>query len=299
MTRRGLAARSALATAAVLLVAFDLVGCQSAVHSSVPTPSSGATASASVRVASVAASTPFGPVGSAASATSGSSPTPGQTYSIVALGDSVPAGTNCGCDPFPTLIANQLTDADVHVNLLNVSHEGWTMTNVASQLDDQPSVRAAVQHANLVLLTIGANDLTNLADEGPNSCDIDCIHAGVDEHLPALGDLVNKLNSLDTTPNRRIAWTTYWNVFADGDQGRSANGDAYVDWSDQVTQYANSAYAQEVTAHKGSVVDTYAPFKGANGVVDPTTLLASDGDHPNAAGHELIAKVIIQTLGLG
>jgi lysophospholipase L1-like esterase len=39
-------------------------------------------------------------------------------------------------------------------------------------------------------------------------------------------------------------------------------------------------------------VDIYAPFEGA-GDRNPTALLADDGDHPNAAGHRLIAKALL------
>ena len=36
---------------------------------------------------------------------------------------------------------------------------------------------------------------------------------------------------------------------------------------------------------------------GEDGTVDPTQLLAADGDHPNAAGHRLIADEVMEVLG--
>jgi len=39
-------------------------------------------------------------------------------------------------------------------------------------------------------------------------------------------------------------------------------------------------------------VDLYSPFKG-DGSKDPTSRLASDGDHPNSAGHQLIASALL------
>jgi lysophospholipase L1-like esterase len=47
-----------------------------------------------------------------------------------------------------------------------------------------------------------------------------------------------------------------------------------------------------VGATRVTYVSTYKPFKGANGTNNPTRLLASDGDHPNARGHALIAAVL-------
>ena len=39
--------------------------------------------------------------------------------------------------------------------------------------------------------------------------------------------------------------------------------------------------------------DLYAAFKGEHAERDPTNLLAADGDHPNAAGHRLIAQALL------
>ena len=61
--------------------------------------------------------------------------------------------------------------------------------------------------------------------------------------------------------------------------------------ANQATSYANAALGRAVRATRVTYVSTYKPFKGANGTNNPTRLLASDGDHPNAQGHSLIAAV--------
>ena len=48
--------------------------------------------------------------------------------------------------------------------------------------------------------------------------------------------------------------------------------------------------------HSDTYVDIYTPFKGADGSTDDTALLADDGDHPNAAGHQLIATALLAAL---
>ena len=58
-----------------------------------------------------------------------------------------------------------------------------------------------------------------------------------------------------------------------------------------------NAVISEAAAHQDAVyVDTRAPFKGDDGTKDCTELLASDGDHPNRAGHRTIATAILQAL---
>ena len=57
----------------------------------------------------------------------------------------------------------------------------------------------------------------------------------------------------------------------------------------------NARIEAAARSHGAVPVDLYAPFKGA-GDVDPTPLLADDGDHPDAAGHALIARVLLAAL---
>ena len=77
--------------------------------------------------------------------------------------------------------------------------------------------------------------------------------------------------------------------------GRSL-GPAYVRGSDRLTRRVNAAI--EVAAHAAGAryIDGYRPFKGA-GSRDCTALLAADGDHPNAAGHEVLARSLVAQLG--
>ena len=46
-------------------------------------------------------------------------------------------------------------------------------------------------------------------------------------------------------------------------------------------------------------MSTYVVFKGADGKTDPTSLLAADGDHPNARGHQRIAQALARVLPNG
>jgi lysophospholipase L1-like esterase len=65
------------------------------------------------------------------------------------------------------------------------------------------------------------------------------------------------------------------------------------------TTYVNDALAVAAKTTGATYVSTYTAFKGPSGTDDPTTLLAPDGDHPDAAGHQLIAKTIYAVLPSG
>ena len=56
---------------------------------------------------------------------------------------------------------------------------------------------------------------------------------------------------------------------------------------------ANRAICAAAAAAGDACVDLYHPFLGADGSRNPTPLLAGDGDHPNDAGHALIARTLL------
>ena len=92
---------------------------------------------------------------------------------------------------------------------------------------------------------------------------------------------------------QRVEVTTYWNVFEDGDVADRQRGAGFADWSDGVTVAANRAICATTRTFGDTCVDLYAPFLSADGTRNPTPLLSSDGDHPNAAGHDLIARTLL------
>jgi len=111
----------------------------------------------------------------------------------------------------------------------------------------------------------------------------------VGSHLGAILDAAKKLRG--HLPTQMLV-TDYWNVFADGDVARKTNGTAYLRWSDELTRALNNRICMAAQHAGATCVDLYAPFK-ADGSRNPTAFLAGDGDHPNAAGHQLIASTVL------
>lgn len=59
---------------------------------------------------------------------------------------------------------------------------------------------------------------------------------------------------------------------------------------------ANSVLQQVATTQGVWYVDLVAPFLGPDDDEEDTPLLAPDGNHPNAAGHQLIAATILHAV---
>jgi hypothetical protein len=65
---------------------------------------------------------------------------------------------------------------------------------------------------------------------------------------------------------------------------------------DAVTAEVNRRVSAAAAAHGATYVDLVTPFRGPDGSKDATPLLAPDGDHPDAAGHAVIAEALAAAL---
>jgi lysophospholipase L1-like esterase len=88
----------------------------------------------------------------------------------------------------------------------------------------------------------------------------------------------------------------YWAAMEDGAVAAKDYDAPTMAASIASTTSVNDALAVAAKATGALYLSTYTAFKGPNGANDPTALLAADGDHPDAAGHQLIARTIYAAL---
>ncbi|GAB3446834.1 hypothetical protein GCM10027517_29730 [Phycicoccus ginsengisoli] len=212
---------------------------------------------------------------------------------LVGLGDSVMSGAACDCQPFLGQYATMLTARDHRaVSPSNLGAGGQTAAQLADQLTD-PGTAAEVANAGTVVVTIGANDLVPLVSTWENGpCGSACVQPAVATMRKSVALVLSRINHL-VPDGTQVLVTDYWNVFEDGDVADSKEGPGFADWSDRVTVAANAAICAEAASAGDTCVDLYHPFLGADGTKNPTPLLAEDGDHPNGAGHTLIARALL------
>lgn len=216
---------------------------------------------------------------------------------VVVFGDSVPSGAACDCTPFGELVAQRLgTLQGRPVEVDNLAVGGSASDDVVDLLR-QPSVRDEVAHAELVIVQTGANDLSE-DDAYRDACRAvkPCYGGQLARTDANICEAVGTIRALQSTPGAQTVVLGYWNVFLDGQVGRG-QGSTYVAVSDALSRALNADIAR-IAADVGALApDSYAPFKGASGRSDATPYLASDGDHPNAAGHRLLADAVLDGLG--
>ena len=213
---------------------------------------------------------------------------------VVSLGDSVSAGSACNCLPFADLVAHDIASDQGHpVTVTNLSVGGATASDLLQQLNER-ATQQALRTADVVLVTTGANDLeAQSSGGGCANLDPGCFRSAVSALPATMNQVLARIRS--AVPAQAVVVTTgYWNVFLDGAVARS-NGSTYVTNSKTLTQTVNDVIESSARQNGALYLDTYSLFKGDNDS-DDTALLAADGDHPNAAGHRVIANGVVGLL---
>jgi acyl-CoA thioesterase-1 len=215
-------------------------------------------------------------------------PDPPGTPMVVTLGDSVPAGTACACDPFPDRYARLVSPAAVSVNL---AQPGDTSADVRDEVEDD-DVRADLRRATVVLIMAGANDLAAAFADGQDDAAYAASADQVEANVAATVDTVVRVHGSPVP----VLVLGYWNVVKDGAAGLAAYGAAGLASAHSATRYCDLALRRAAGQSGARYVPTTATFRGDHHTLDPTGLLAPDGDHPNADGHEAIAEAVYAAL---
>ena len=242
--------------------------------------------------AAAAFTTPgFGPTLTSRNASGGIS----QPITVVGVGDSVTSGQNCGCATFVAMYASDLASArGLNTSSVNLGMSGWTSVQLLQAMTKPGAFRDQVAKADVLLVTIGANDLISLEGKKPSTCPATCYGPMVDAVAHNVRLIVAAARAAHPDHPATILVTDYWNVFQDGDVGTAENGASFQSWSDALTRAESNAVFTAARGAGTTCVGLYAPFKG-NGSKNPTSLLAGDGDHPNSAGHQLIASALLNS----
>jgi acyl-CoA thioesterase-1 len=215
---------------------------------------------------------------------------------LTALGDSVPYGTACNCTPFPQITATNIARITHHaVKDFNDSFPGFQSTDVLAQLRGDASAIADVTRADAVMIEVGANDIAFSSACGTK---LSCYTSRLPQVATNVTAIVTRVRQLTAGRQVLVVLLDYWSVWLGGQYAR-AQGPAYVRAASSLT-HAFSGAMHSIAATTGSVyVDLRTAFRGPDDDHDETNLLAGDGDHPDAEGHERIATAILQTLPEG
>jgi lysophospholipase L1-like esterase len=222
------------------------------------------------------------PVGLAAT-TEAAAPASPTGYRIVALGDSISAGTgDQRAGGYPSRLARMLRERGREASIVNLAVPGAESRDVLARVGT-PDVRAQIAGANLIVVSAGANDLSHSIrpELGVIPVETEAAAARARENLKALVARLRQIN-----PNAPIRLVGIYNPFEVAAADAPAARAQLLVWNDLIEEAA--AGARGVLAIP--IADLFA------GRPDR---LAGDHYHPGARGHELIAERVLQTLPEG
>lgn len=155
-----------------------------------------------------------------------------------------------------------------------------------------------VRSADIDLITIGANDFGDDHDAVTSGActpagDADCTSDELEQLATNLDAVIAAIHRLRDGRPTAILITGYWNVFEDGDVARSSFPEAGRAAAKKLTTTVNRVIEAAAQTSGARYVDLAGPFATKAPDGDPTDLLAPDGDHPNAAGHAVIAEALV------
>ncbi len=218
---------------------------------------------------------------------------------MVAFGDSVASGMRCSCSPFPFQYARMVA-AHVarRVRMSDFATPGAQTGDVVKQLGSA-RVRAAVQRSRTALVMIGANDFAGafqrvISGQQVSTAAFPRVARRVRRTVTRVIETIQRLD-----PGIHVIVGDYWNVMKDGRVGLRSYGRWGEGKAVEATRDANAALRSAAVATGATYVSTLTPFKGRDGKQDPTPLLAWDGDHPDAAGHAVIANAFYRAAPRG
>jgi lysophospholipase L1-like esterase len=213
---------------------------------------------------------------------------PERAWSIVALGDSVPRGTNCDCRPYPPLTADGLAASSGEtVTAANDSVAGYTTSNLLHQVESDDSTIEHIRSAHVIEIEVGANDVEYSRSCGTN---VECYAPRVPTIEKNLVAIVRRVHDLTAGGHKvLVVLLDYWSVWLGGKYA-TGKGEAYVAAAEEMTDRVNRVIKSTADESGSAYVDLRAAFKGPDYAYDETRYLSNDGDHPNAAGHQQIAK---------
>jgi lysophospholipase L1-like esterase len=224
---------------------------------------------------------------------------------IVALGDSLTKGTGdtSGDGGYVGRSAKKLgviLKKPVHVS--NQAVNGWRADNLLNSLEE-PNIQNLIKNADIIMLTIGGNDLNHASDNPIDVTDTkikatpaptqtpvsnpDINYAEIKKSLSAsetkLATILTKIATLNA--KAKIVYVGLYNPYYV--QDTTKEGTAILqDWNLKATQVSNG-YANMV------IVPTFDLFQ-----FDIKSYLYIDEFHPNEKGYERIADRVVQALSL-
>lgn len=201
-------------------------------------------------------------------------------YNIVAIGDSLTQGvgdlTNNG--GYVGVIEDNLSDQEHDVVIENYGKRGNRSDQLLKRLEDE-QIQASIEEADMILLTIGANDIMKVVKE--NFMDLQ--EEPFDQELIAYEQRLQEIfdTMLSLSPDADIYLIGFFNPFEGYFENIEELGTILNNWNRTGQELTN-------THEQLHYIPTQDLFQ-----LKDVDLLADDNFHPNTTGYTLMGERIL------
>ncbi len=220
---------------------------------------------------------------------------------LVTLGDSLTEGAedNAELGGYPGRLIGMVQALRPNSTILNLGHSGWSSDalitgdqGLPSELDQaEQAIKAAVAQGQpaVALVWIGSNDLFYLY--GYNNPDAAGEAADLENYGRNLDTIVGRLSSAGARVMiAQLDDQSLRPVVTRGEAFPDISKDEVAMMSEQVKRY-NALIAEKAAGYGAVVVDFFNTT-----IFTDASMLADDGNHPNATGYDVVAGVWFETM---
>ncbi|WP_052342814.1 SGNH/GDSL hydrolase family protein [Bacillus sp. EB01] len=209
-----------------------------------------------------------------------------RTFSVAAIGDSLTQGVGDSTDSGGYLpYLDELLEQEKGVkkaNFINLGVRGTRSDQLLEKLDTS-KMRNAIEDSDIVLVTIGGNDMMKIARENILNLQYEVFEEEMVSYTERVNQIFKKIRS--ENPEAAIILIGLYNPFGKWFTEVDELNQIVDDWNEAGRSVA-SHYSESYFVEIGDLfVDT------------DVNLLFDDQFHPNDKGYELIAERVYETLG--
>jgi lysophospholipase L1-like esterase len=202
---------------------------------------------------------------------------------IVAIGDSLTEGVGDETENggYVGILSHTFEDNNLNVTVENFGKKGNRSDQLLKRLEKE-EIASAIKEADMVLITIGANDIMNVLKSNFMNVTMEPFQEERVKYIERLRAIFNKINELN--PDTQIFLIGFYNPFERHFGEIKELGMIIDNWNDT---------GESLTEEYDNV--RYIPTKDlfSNSNID---LLAEDEFHPNTNGYKLMAKRVLEYL---
>ncbi|WP_019154387.1 SGNH/GDSL hydrolase family protein [Robertmurraya massiliosenegalensis] len=202
---------------------------------------------------------------------------------IVAIGDSLTEGVGDETESggYVGILNHTFEAQNINISIENLGKRGNRTDQLLLRLENE-EIAASIRKADIVLITIGANDIMKVVRSNYTNLNIEPFEEERVDYVERLRAIFTKMNELN--PDMHIYLIGFYNPF------ERVFGD--IEQLEIILDNWNHA-GELVTAEFDNV--SYIPTKDlfTNSTID---LLSEDHFHPNTSGYKLMAERVLESL---